>query len=67
MTAYKGIRSFRAEQTSGIIKLLVREYVLVCAHFAHLCPLQWDHLLLWSVFPSKSSHAMTDQRYPRTL
>lgn len=30
MTTYKGICSFRAEQTSDIIKLLVRECVLVC-------------------------------------
>lgn len=29
MTAYKGIHSFRGEQTSDIIKLLVREYVLI--------------------------------------
>jgi hypothetical protein len=39
MTTYKGIHSFRAEQTSGIIKLLVREYVLVCSPIRSLMPL----------------------------
>ncbi len=38
MTAYKGIRSFRSEQTSGIIKLLVREYVLVFTSLRALTP-----------------------------
>lgn len=38
MTTYKGICSFRAEQTSGIIKLLVREYVLVCPSLHLLMP-----------------------------
>ena len=64
MTAYKGIHSFRGEQTSSIIKLLVREYVLI--HTPGSLPytlLQRNRVLPWSVHRLKSSYSIIDQLY----
>lgn len=65
MTAYRGIRSFRGEQTSDIIRLLVREYVLICISVYPLTLLQRNSVLLWSVLPLKSPYPTTNNRCPR--
>ena len=63
MTGYKGIRSFRAEQTSGIIMLLVREYVLVVTSLRSLMPFAAGPCFTLVSSPLKSSYLMTNQRY----
>ena len=61
LTAYKGIRSFRSEQTSGIIKLLVREYVLVVILLRSLMPFAAGPSFTLVSSPLKSSHLVTNQ------
>ena len=67
MTTYKGVHSFRAEQTSGVIKLLVREYVLVCILVRSLMPFAAGPCFTLVSFPLTSSYPITDQRYPHVV
>jgi len=66
MTAYKGTYSFRGEQTSDIIKLLVREYVLIHTLVGSLTylPSQRNYVLLRSVPPSSLAHSIANHVYP---